>query len=315
MRKYWQTGSVFTILMLCLAFYSAAHCQDTVLAINHTELFVKDTGKGSPIIIIHGGPGLSQSYLQPHLNDLAKQFRLIYYDQRASGRSSGRLDSTQVNMRLFVEDIEAIRKSLQLGNICILAHSWGSLLAIQYATQYPEHTNGLILSNPISLKSGEFDAETSQELKKRTTSKDSVARAAILQSDAFKKGDLAAYTQLLQLSFKPSFAEKKNIKKLNLQLPPDYLAKRKILFYMSKDLTNYYYYGMLPLITCPVLVIHGAADAIPLAVSEKIRNGLLHARLEIIKKAGHFPFIEKRKEYAGIVDVFLQAIQKNTKLL
>lgn len=181
---------LFIILTVFITKISLAQYKDTLLPINGTSIFIREIGKGSPIIIVHGGPGLNHSYFLPHLNSLAKKNRLIFYDQRACGNSSGMLDSTQMSLSLFVEDIEEIRKNLKLGKVAILAHSWGGLVAMNYASKYSQNISALILSNSVSPKFGEFEKETNQRLKLRVPVEDSILRSEILKSAEFKSGNL-----------------------------------------------------------------------------------------------------------------------------
>src|SRR6478609_303987 len=117
------------VVAFFMAGLTAGTSQDLekLLKVNGTTLYVKVLGKGSPIIVVHGGPGLNHSYFLPHLNSLAATHQLIFYDQRACGKSSVDLDSTQMNLDWFVRDIEGIRKELKLGKVTILAHSWGGI--------------------------------------------------------------------------------------------------------------------------------------------------------------------------------------------
>lgn len=297
---------ILIIFSLFVGEFSFAQYKDTLLDLNGTSLYIKEIGTGSPIIVVHGGPGLNHSYFLPHLNSLAKKHRLIFYDQRACGNSSGKLDSTQMNLHLFVEDIEAIRKSLNLGKVAILAHSWGGLVAMNYASKYSSNISGLILSNSVSPKFGEFENETNLRLKARIPSEDSILRSEILKSTEFKSGNLESYVRLFKLSFKPSFYFRNSLEKMKLILPADFLAKRRILFFMSKELSAYDFYNNLKSITCPVLVIHGAYDGMPLELSQKIQHHILNSKLIIIKDAGHFPFIDKPKKYTAVVGQFLK---------
>ncbi len=300
---------LFVILSVFITELSLAQYKNTTLSINGTSLFIREMGSGSPIIIIHGGPGLNHSYFLPHLNSLATKYRLIFYDQRACGNSSGSLDSTQMSLSLFVEDIEEIRKSLKLGKIGILAHSWGGLVAMNYASKYSENLSALILSNSVSPKFGEFEKETNQRLKLRISAEDSILRSEILKSAEFKTGNLESYTKLFKLSFKPSFYYSSSLEKMQLILPGDFLAKRKVLFFMTKELSEYDFYDNLKIISCPVLVIHGSYDGMPLNLSQKIHACIPNSKLIVIKNAGHFPFIDKPKKFSAVVSQFLKRMK------
>lgn len=78
--------------------------------INNTQLYCKVIGEGEPILIVHGGPGLNHEYFLPFLEHLSKKYKLIFYDQRSSGRSPIPADSNEITFTKFVDDIEGIRK-------------------------------------------------------------------------------------------------------------------------------------------------------------------------------------------------------------
>ncbi len=112
--------------------------KDGLISVNGTKLFVHREGSGEPAIVIHGGPVLDQSYLRPYLTQLGEKLDLVFYDQRLSGRSDGVVDSTSVRLNTFVDDIEALRVTLGLERIHLIAHSWGGLLAMKYAAAHSD---------------------------------------------------------------------------------------------------------------------------------------------------------------------------------
>jgi proline iminopeptidase len=282
-----------------------AQGEERLLQVNGTEINVRVMGKGSPIIIVHGGPGLNHTYFLPHLNALAAKHQLVYIDQRACGKSSGQLDSSQMTLNWLVKDIEAIRKELKLGKVTVLAHSWGGLLGMLYAARYPESMRALILSNSVSPKAGEFDQQTNTILNARYSSADSALRSQIIASQAFRAGDLEAYRSLFRLSFRQSFYDKRYSDSLNLVLPVDFLQKRKVLFYMAKKLAGFNFYPELKNIKCPTLIVHGDDDAIPPELPQKIHQGIPASKLAVMNDAGHFPFVEKKKEFLNTINDFL----------
>jgi proline iminopeptidase len=300
---------ITTALTAIIVFvYSVAHAQTGgLMKINGVDLFVKSIGSGPPLIVIHGGPGLNHDYFLPHLLTLSKNHRLIFYDQRACGQSSAKLDSAQVTMSWLINDIEGIRTTLGLGKITVMAHSWGGLLGIRYAAEYPQNVNALILVNTISPRSGEFEAETNATTISRFTKADSTLRVQTIRSDAFRAGDVKAFNTVFMLTFKPAFYDPVYSDSLHLNLPIDFVAKRKVVFFMANELRSYDHYSLLKDIKCPTLIIHGDYDAIPEALPEKIKRNIKNSEVKTIAKAGHFPFIEKREEFLGAVNLFLQA--------
>ena len=303
----------YSLLNISLCLFSLlSFCQnfEGIKRINGADLYIKAIGKGSPIIIIHGGPGLNYTYFLPQLTDLSKKHRLIFFDQRASGKSSADFDSSQISLNMMVDDIDAIRRNFGNKKISVLGHSWGGLLAMKYAIKYPQYLKTLILVSTVSPKAKEFETETNAVIKSRLTPGDSILRSEILKSESFKQGKGSAYQAILKLSFKPSFYEKRFLDSLNLKIDDNYSTKRKTLLMLSKDLNNYDFYESISTIKKPVLIIHGDFDAIPLALPQKIQTSIPTSRLVVIQNAGHFPFIEKQKEFSHIVLDFLKHYNK-----
>jgi proline iminopeptidase len=296
---------IYSTLLLALSNLTSAQGEERLLRINGTEINVRIIGKGSPILVVHGGPGLNHSYFLPHFEKLASKHRLIFIDQRACGKSSGSLDSAQMSLDWFVKDIEAIRKELKLGKVSVLAHSWGGLLGMLYASRYPENIRSLILSNSVSPKVGEYDQQTNRIVNSRYSKEDSTLRSQTIKSKAFKEGDLEAYKLLFNVSFKQSFYNRSYIDSLNLVLPSDFVEKRRTLFFMTKELSDYNFYPDLKKVRCRTLIIHGDFDAIPIELAQNIHKSIRTSTLSVIKNAGHFPFIEQKTAFFNTVENFL----------
>src|SRR5208283_4464076 len=101
-------------------------------------------------MIGHGGPGASHDYFLPYLLPLARTNRLIFIDERGSGRSSKLADVHGYTIENMVEDVEAVRVALGLGKISLLGHSVGGVLAQAYALKYQQNLTHLILASTFS---------------------------------------------------------------------------------------------------------------------------------------------------------------------
>src|SRR5437016_5317332 len=113
-------------------------------------IYYKVIGRGAPLMIVHGGPGASHDYLLPHLLPLARANKLIFIDERGSGRSEKLEDVTGYTVENMVEDVEAVRQALNLGKINLLGHSYGGVLAQAYAFKYQKNLTHLILGGTFS---------------------------------------------------------------------------------------------------------------------------------------------------------------------
>lgn len=102
---------------------------------------------GPVCFFIHGGPGQGSATFQ-HLMDkeLADCLTMVYIDQRGSGRS-GKAQTEGYGLERVIKDINEVRKVLEIEKVYLLAHSFGGVLAVNYAQKYPEHVQGLILAS------------------------------------------------------------------------------------------------------------------------------------------------------------------------
>src|ERR1700753_1777728 len=86
-------------------------------------IYYMTVGRGAPLLIVHGGPGASHDYFLPYLLPLARQNRIIFIDERGSGRSQKLDDPSGYTVENMVEDVEDVRRELGLGKISLLGHS------------------------------------------------------------------------------------------------------------------------------------------------------------------------------------------------
>lgn len=119
----------------------------TIIASDGVPLYLKISGKGDVCIFIHGGPGAwSKSFEELGGNVLEDKLTMCYFDQRGCGRSASS-PNNDYSLDRMLNDIEDIRKSLNAPKVFIIGHSFGGILAANYAGKYPEHVKGLILLN------------------------------------------------------------------------------------------------------------------------------------------------------------------------
>jgi proline iminopeptidase len=110
-------------------------------------IYYKSFGRGKPLLILHGGPGASHDYFLPYLTPLARRHRLIFIDERGSGRSQKLDDPSGYTVENMVEDAEAVRQALGLGQVALLGHSYGGVIAQAYALRYQKNLSALILGS------------------------------------------------------------------------------------------------------------------------------------------------------------------------
>jgi proline iminopeptidase len=119
------------------------------------NVWTKSIGNNPKIklLLLNGGPGATHEYFECFENFLLPEgVELIYYDQLGCGLSDNPKDTTMWDLGRFVEEVEQVRKALNLNkdNFYLLGHSWGGILAMQYALKYQDNLKGLIISNMMS---------------------------------------------------------------------------------------------------------------------------------------------------------------------
>ena len=105
------------------------------------------------VLLLHGGPGTTHEYLEvfeSHLPDAGIEF--YYYDQLGSGNSDSPDDESLWDLDRYVDEVEQVRTALGLGrsDFVLYGHSWGGLLALEYALAHQEQLRGLVVSNMMS---------------------------------------------------------------------------------------------------------------------------------------------------------------------
>lgn len=108
---------------------------------------VSGTGKGTPAILLHGGPGFGSYYMKP-LEPLGEDRPIVRYDQLGGGASTPITDTTKMNIPHFVAELDSLRSHLGYDKVHLVGHSWGTILALEYYRAHPEHVASLTLASP-----------------------------------------------------------------------------------------------------------------------------------------------------------------------
>jgi proline iminopeptidase len=280
--------------------------------VRNARIYYRETGRGTPIVVLHGGPDFDHNYLLPEMDRLSRSFHLIYYDQRGRGKSGENVQPEQVTIQSEMEDIEDLRAYFQLESVAVLGHSFGGLLAMEYATRHPHSVSHLILMN--SAPASHEDLMFFRQERQRTTPGDLAEMRAISSKAKYQDGDIETEAEYYRIHFRSAIRRPEHLEKVIKGLragmtPAGILKARAIENRLYEQTWNQSEYNLLPRLTrltIPTLVLHGDDDFVPLTCATHIAQAIPGARLVVLNECGHFSYLEcpdeVRKEIADFFD-------------
>lgn len=269
--------------------------------VNDTELFWQSHGSGRPVLVMHGGPGLDHSYFRPWLDPLGDSVRLVYYDQRATGRSARTGSLESVSLRTLVDDAEALRAHLGLERIILFGHSFGGCLALAYALHYGKQLDALVLcatAPSVEHVPAAFEALAARATAKQRTALARALTGQILDDKALKD----AWQTLLPLYF----ARYRRARGKALSESIRYSAAA--WNHLGQIASGLNAGAERHSASCPTLVLLGAHDWFtPPDQIARLKAALPSAILVRFEHSGHFPFVEEQREFLATVKSWMAA--------
>lgn len=282
-------------------------------------IYYKIIGHGAPLLIVHGGPGASHDYLLPYLLPLARTNKLIFIDERGSGRSEKLEDASQYTVDNMVEDVENVRQALGLGKISLLGHSYGGVLAQAYAFKYQRNLTHLILG-------GTFYS-TAEMNKVLANEKHNMTPEALQKLEALEKAGLFGKGKDWETGRYPEDYAKvawgdgyfpylyqhrpdPNYDPLSGNTSTSWDLYREMWgshgeFIIDGNLKSVEYAGKLPGIHVPALIICGDHDESDPSLSRFMHEKIAGSTLVVLPQSGHMAFVDQPAMYIKAVNDFL----------
>lgn len=281
-------------------------------------IYYKSIGQGTPLLILHGGPGASHDYFLPYLLPLARQNRLVFIDERGSGKSEKLEDTKAYTVENMVEDTEAVRKALRLGKIALLGHSCGGVLAQAYAFKYSQNLTHLILCSTFFSSSKMNDvftrmvANMNPELRARIQKlekADLFGHGREYEKHRYNSDYMIAawgegyFPYLYQNRPDPNYdpiASGNMAWDVYLEM---WGAHGE--YVIDGNLKSVEYAGRLSSIKVPTLITVGDHDECAPSLSEEMNKAINDSKLVILPKSGHMTFVDQRDLFNRAVNEFL----------
>jgi proline iminopeptidase len=246
-------------------------------------------------LLLHGGPGFDHSGFKPVFSEAAEKAQVVYLDLRGNGRSDEG-SAEKWSLTQWASDVRQFCDALCIEAPIVLGHSLGGIVAMVYATSYPEHLSKLILSSTSTRPIGERSFETFERLGGPR------ARAAAMafwqQPDdsswvAFEELCVPLYTRTAA----PIGYYERAIRNPAMRL-----------LFVERELQRLDLLHQLSRVKCQTLIVAGEDDPItPLADSEEIATALPHdlVRFERFAGAGHGVFRDRPTAFFKVLRDFI----------
>jgi proline iminopeptidase len=275
-----------------------------LVSIGDTQLFIVEHGQGYPLLLLHGGPGLDHTMFGDYLHPLTDQFRLILVDQRSQGRSEMSPPQTWTLAQL-AKDVGALARALGLERYAVLGHSFGALVALQNAVDFPDQAAQTIVSS--GFPSARFLAHVQKSLEtfEPIELREQVMSSWEREPSVRTQEDVASILHD-QLPF--HFADPRD---LRIQA---YQRRTRESNYSPEVLRHFAVqdYGTIEVedrlggVSQPVLVLAGRHDrTCSVEAAEVITRGIPQAELVIFEHSGHMTYVEENEPYLATVRTFL----------
>jgi proline iminopeptidase len=290
---------------------------------NGVMIYYLSTGHGQPLMILHGGPGASHDYFLPYLLPLVRHYRIIFIDERGSGRSQKLENRSGYTIEKMVEDVEAVRQALGLGKISLLGHSYGGALAQAYALKYQRNLSHLILASTwastVSLNQVfvRMKQNMTPELRERI---DKLETQGLFGHG--KDYEKNRYTNDYMIA---AWGEGYFPYVYHNRPDPNYdpIAQGNMSwdlyremwgehgeFVIDGNLKSVEYTDRLRTIKVPTLILVGEHDECDPSLSQTMHQKIAGSKLVILPQAGHMTFVDQTGMFIKAVDGFLGSSAK-----
>jgi proline iminopeptidase len=271
------------------------------VSINGVVLDASEAGSGVPIVLLHGGPGMSsrasdwRSYAE-----LADTYRVVAYDMRGCGASEGKPPYSHAQ---WVDDLEQLRKQLGLGQMVLLGGSYGGHIALEYALRHQAHLLALILRDTAA--SSAYHHLSIERALASGLPMDRAALDRLFGGRIRDDEDFRASYAMIQPLYRVDYDPAQGASELE-RIPFRYQTHN---WAFSRNQPDFNLVPQLSSIRVPTLVTVGRHDWItPVESSLEIAREIPGSRLRIFENSGHSPQIEEHGPYLELVRDFLAEV-------
>jgi proline-specific peptidase len=277
------------------------------LAVETGTLWYKVSGAGTgvPVILLHGGPGMSSFYMKP-LEEMGDERKVVRYDQVGAGKSDRVTDTSMFNIDRFVRELDSLRRHLGYDKVHVVGHSWGTILGVEYYRAHPANVASLTLASP-ALDIPTWERNAKRMLASLPDSMQRAIREAEKSGDYSSAGYKAANDEFTAryVVRRPLLADLDSL--MSSMNPAIYLYMQgPSEFTVTGTLRDYDATPFLKEITVPVLFTVGEFDEADPATVRRQAKLIRGARVAVIDSAAHLTTWDNPVQMLKVVREFLR---------
>lgn len=315
----WKEADMMRLISTSLLMFILSSCADTGLSPGEGFIDVEGgrvwyrivgSGHATPLLLLHGGPGAPSYYLNP-LERVSEHRPVIFYDQLGAGRSDRPTDTTLWRVDRFVRELAQVRDALDLDEVHILGHSWGSMLAVEYMLTNPDGVQSLILASPaLSVRRWAEDAkrllaDLPDSLQRAIERHESVGTT---DSPEYQEATMEYYRRYLSRSDPWSPDLDATFENLNSEIyglmwgPSEFTA--------TGSLSNYEREDVLADLSLPILFTAGRYDEATPETVAHFHSLAPNSEIAIFENSAHMTMLDEPEEYVATVREFLNKVDR-----
>lgn len=279
------------------------------IAVQGGRVWYRIVGNGTrtPLLVLHGGPGVPSTYLKP-LAALADERPVVFYDQLGSGHSEHPVDSALWTMQRFLSELAEVRRALGLTEVHLYGHSWGTMLATDYVLSHPVGVKSLIIAGPAL----DFHRYKHDDDSLVATLPSSV-RAVLARHERDLTCEAADYQAAMAEYYVRFFA-----RRLPWSVDLDSAVRgydptaNNVVWGPCRSATgplgSYDRSSRLGEITVPTLFLVGAYDPSTPATTRLYQSHIKGSEVVVFDSTGHLPMQDYPERYVAAVRAFLDTV-------
>jgi proline iminopeptidase len=291
-----------SFLLLLLSFAAVAQAESGYAG----DIYYQTFGRGTPVLIINGGPGLDSAGFEAVAKTIAAQgYQTILFDQRGTGHSRlSNINADTIRLALMVQDIEQLRQQLQINKWVVLGHSFGGMLGAAYAAKYPQHIEKLIFSS-----SGGLDLQFREQIAERVLNNLNLQEQIRMQMYQLRQrsGDDSDSTRdkLAQLRARAYVIDKSKAPLIAARLKVVNMTINSLVF-ADLEKNHFDLKAQFKQFQAPVLVLQGENDIISTETARTIAASFSDAELVLLPQCAHYGWLDQPDLYFSAVFRFLK---------